>query len=355
MKICYIFSNFHLASHTAQPAIVLSLAKAQAERGNKVFIVSNSATEKTLCDKGYGCFLINGEGILRTYLLNIFKIARYLNVIKPDIIHVHGYLLMLFVWFISRFNSFKLFCSVCETIDTVNLFYRKLVCACINNSLGIVVSCEYIKKQLLENGISNNKILVARTGLDNKFRLSDKKDLIFDTDVFYYGDSKRERGFDIIFKLAQKLPSLKFRALLRWQDKDCQDELRCMKNMPNVDILYYPFKEELTTLILKSRLVILPYRWMSVRPPLTLIEPLALGKCVVTSSLEGNEEIIKNGHNGIILDFCDIEKAASEIFKLCNDEILIKKIGERAAKDIEKMYSQDEYEKVFSLYAKHSP
>jgi len=350
MKICFIFSNFHLSHLTAQPGIVFKLAKKAAERGEKIYIISNDIKNKNIRKGGIYFFLFKGVGNLRTYFLNLPKIIKYLKDSKPSVIHVHGSLLIIYAWFINRLFGIPMVCYLCETLDIMNTFYRKLLVFCLTRVEKIFLSSEYIKDQLIRNGIPSYKTLVVRIGLNEKF-LAEMESLSPDTDILYFGDSSRERGFDIIFQLAQKLPQLKFKILLRWEERNCSNELENMKKMPNVTILYYPYSESLEQIISRSKLVILPYRWMAVRPPLTLVESMALGKCVITSSMEGNEEIIRNEYNGLIVNFNKLEDVVSKITFLIENDQVREDLGQKARETIRQMYSSEEYHKILNYYS----
>jgi glycosyltransferase involved in cell wall biosynthesis len=348
MKICFIFSNFHLSHLTGQPGIVFKLAKRAAKKGKKVFIISNDEAEnKEFKKEGIYFFLFKGLGDFKAYLLNLPRIIKYLKQIKPDIIHVHGGLLIIYVWFVNRIFRLPMTSSLCETLEAMCPFYRKLFAFCLNQGEKTFVSSEYIKNQLVKNGVSADKILVVRIGVDEKF-LAKMENFSPDTDILYFGDSKRNRGFDLILRLAQKLPSLKFKVLLRWQGRDCDRELEKMKKLSNVTIWHYPYLENLEEIILKSKLVALPFRWTAVRPPISLLEPMALGKCVLTSSMEGNEEVIRNGYNGLIVNFNKLEDVVSKISFLIKNDQVREGLGQKAKKTIRQMYSLEEYNKILN-------
>jgi len=349
MRICYIFTNFHLTNSTGQPGIVYRLAQEMARREEEVFILSNSLTESRLEQAGIDIFLIKGLGDFSTYLFNFFKIVKRLKKIKPDVIHVHGYLLTIFVFFTNKFIKARLFSSLCETPEVVDNFYRSAAITALKKSERVFVTSEYIKNKLFKNGISAEKILVARIGLDQRF-LTERKPLLEEFDILYFGDSTKERGFDIIFELANKLRELRFLVLIRWKGENCRNELKAMEKMPNVIILYYPYKEKLEDFILKSKLVLLPYRWMGVRPPLSLIESMALGKCVITSRLKGNSEIIKDGCNGFSSDFLQFDKVTEKICFLLKDNQQRQIMGIAARNSIKEVYSPGEFDKFLNCY-----
>jgi len=352
MRICLVFTNFHLRNITGQPAIIYRLAEKLAERGEKVHIISNSVCTDIQCENiKLRMFLIKGDGNLKTYILNSFRIIQQLRNIKPDILHVHGYLLSIFYYLINLFFvRAKFFCSVTETIDIIeNAIFRGCVTLSFKGAEKIFVTARYIKKQLINCGIKEDKILVTRIGLAGNFLLKERA-IEEEIDLLFFGDSLRERGFDIVYKIAQRSPKLKFMVLLRWKGDNCKKELDLMRYLSNVRILFYPYSDTLEQLVLRSRIILLPYRWMGVRPPLSLVEAMALGKCVITSNMAGNDEIIQNNENGIMLDLKDIDQIYPIIDILLKDNIKRNNLGISARKAITEFYSQSEYDKIINSY-----
>ncbi len=355
MKICYLFSNFHLSHLTGQPGMAYKIAGKAAEKGNKVYLVSNSKGDKKFVDDRIELFLIKGDGDFKSYLFNIFNIINYLKKIRPDILHAHGHLFLIYAWFISRLLGIPCICSVCEILDekTFSLSFftgllRKLMFFCLKRSEITFVTSDFIKNSLINKGVPSQKIKVVRIGLDEKFLLNNEH-LKPDTDVLYYGDANMERGFGIILELARRLPGLKFMVLLRFVNNAFKEKLDEMKSLSNVIVRHYPYSEKLADILLKSKLIVLPYRWMSMRPPITLLESMALGKCVVTSTLEGNDEII-NKKNGVIANFEKLDEAAAEINSLIGNDSLRESMGKAAREAVKDMYSSSEYDKIISFY-----
>lgn len=349
MRICIVFTNFHLIDLTAQPAIIYSVVKKLKEKNEEVYVISNS---KYSAYRQNNIFIIKGDGNFRTYILNIFKIIKWLKKIKPDILHIHGYLLTVFFSLLNFLIKAKIFSSVSETIEIVdNLFLRKIIIYFLKKIKNIFVTADYIKQQLIKLGIDNNKIIVTRIGLKEEFLNNPDNKIEEEFDILYFGDALKTRGFDIVLLLARQLLSLKFRILLRWIDKDLYNELNVIKSLNNVEVLYYPYyKEPIKNYILKSKIILLPYRWIGVRPPLSLIESMALGKCVMTSDMPSIEEIIEDKINGFMFNLNKLDELVKEINFLQAHSEVRKKIGLSAKNTIISLYTEKEYEKIISSY-----
>jgi len=351
MRIALLFTNFDLVNITGQPAVIYSLAKRLKEKKEEMSIISNSESKINLPEGSLNIFLIKGKGDFKSYVLRIHKIIQRLKTFRPDIIHIHGYLISAFFWIINfLFLRKRLFCSVCETIKIIkNVFLKQWVIFCLKRVEKIFVTAEYIKNELIKYKIPKEKILITRIGLTEKF-LDIKDTKQEETDVLYFGDSLKERGFDIVYGIAKRLPEIRFKVLLRWKGENCANELKEIKTLSNVEIFSYPYNEPLEITILKSKIVLLPYRWIGVRPPLSLIESMALGKCVITSDMPSTEEIVKDGINGFIIPLKELEEWIRKIILLKNEIKLRKKIEDAAKSTIKQLYAKMEYDKILSYY-----
>jgi glycosyltransferase involved in cell wall biosynthesis len=139
-------------------------------------------------------------------------------------------------------------------------------------------------------------------------------------DCCYWGDKTYDRGWDYIEELSQQ-----FKFLIITQRMDF---------------------EYIEPQLQSAKLIILPYRFMAVRPPLTLVESMGLGKCVITTDLGGNTEIIENDYNGYIRPIGGFHGL---IKYLLEREVLIKEVGLRAKETITEMYTTQEYERILNV------
>ncbi len=348
MRICFFFTNFHKLFFTGQPTLIYRVAQYIVRQEKQVYIISNGYKKEIKIENNLNIYLVKGDGNVKTFLFNSFKTLRYFMVINPDIIHVHGNKLIIYAGLINLLLKKRFVYSMCETLDVAEGIFKKLLILFLKNAEKIFVTSNYIKKQLIEHNINKDKIETIRLQANCNFIKANIKEKL-SNDILFFGDSSKDRGFDIIYLLAKKLPQYNFKILIRWR-KDCQKNLEELHKMENAKVFYYPYQEKLEEIIVKSKLILLPYRWMAVRPPLSLIESMVLGKCVLTSFLGGNEEIIENGVNGFMVDFNNGEEVISKIKYLISNEQVRQKIGENAKDTIKNMYAGDEYQKINKIY-----
>ncbi len=326
----------------------LNLAKKAADHGYEAYLISNDINARRESSKNFHLFLIKGLGDLKTYILNTPKILKYLIDIDPNVLHVHGGVFIIYIWLINLIFRKALIFSFCEDLTSINGIQKKIFLFCLFRLKHIFVTSRYLEEQLIEAGVSESNIQISRLGLNEYFLKSHpiKKST---SDIFFFGDASKSRGFDLVYALAAKLPKLSFAILIRWE-KDCVTELNKIRKLANVQVYRPLYNETLTNMILKSKIILLPFRWMGVRPPLSIVESMALGKCVITSTMKGNEEIISNNRNGLMYNFENVIEISKKIQHLVNHPIEIKRLGIKAKQTIKSMYSDNEYIKIINYY-----
>ncbi|MBI3366553.1 hypothetical protein HY041_02920, partial [Candidatus Roizmanbacteria bacterium] len=109
MKICFIFSNYHLSHITGQAGLLDRLTKKVKLSLFDVSIISNYVQGRKFTKEGITHYLVKGLGDFKTYLLHFFQIIRFLKEIQPDLIHVNGVLMTIYVWFICKLFGIPFF------------------------------------------------------------------------------------------------------------------------------------------------------------------------------------------------------------------------------------------------------
>lgn len=347
MRICFAYSNHHLSATTAQPGIAYKLALKAKAIGHKVSIVSNVQDDyEGKRSDGIYYFLFSGQGNLQTYLKQVRGITNLLRRENPDVIHVHGNLYFIYLLVISWFLGKKVTVYITESLEIHDPFFRRLFLMGLSFAKKIFVSCEALKEELVGNGINIEKILTVRIGLDDKFfRI---KSELRDIDVLYFGDSSYSRGFDVFVKCAESLPERKFIGLIRYYKTDCPEILEIATKLPNLQLFYHPYRESIEQILTRAKIIFLPFRTMEVRPPVTILEALATGSCIVTSMLSGNQEVISPGVSGFMTNPDDLNQNIRLISGLLNDDKKRKSIATFGRRRIKEIYKQSEYEKLLN-------
>lgn len=117
----------------------------------------------------------------------------------------------------------------------------------------------------------------------------------------------------------------------------------------NVNFLGRVSKEELECLYNVADIFVLPS--LSEGLPLTLIEAMAYGKCVITTDIIGNSEVIIHNYNGLLCRPKDAVNLANCInYAMKNPDVSVM-LGVNARQDIERKYRlENMIKKTIDLY-----
>lgn len=81
-----------------------------------------------------------------------------------------------------------------------------------------------------------------------------------------------------------------------------------------------------------------------------IIEAFARRKPAIATKIDGMDEIIENGRNGILVDEGDPEALASAINYLCDHPLIAKEMGDCGYEIAKNKYSQKNIEQILNLY-----
>lgn len=338
MNLYVIFSDIDKSEYAGQPRISVDLVRAFKKNGFNVSIISNAINFQNIPAEFMNGdnVVLKGPGTFRTYLLGILRVLKILWKRDDVRLVIQGQLLAVFFFPIACLLRKRLVVATCENIETHSAWLRGVICYVFGLAEKIFVTSEYAKNQLIRHGISEEKILVVYLGLRDIFlseKFSDQNSTLF-SDILFWGDSSFERGFDVVLKLAKTFPDKTFKVMIRWKERDQINSLQELLRLKNTNVLFYPYEQPLIEHVVASSIVVLPFRYMNVRPPLSILEAMALAKCVITSRMSGNEEFVDSGRNGLMLNFDDEwEKSVCAIKELLFDPKLRLRMGGRARLD----------------------
>ncbi len=72
-----------------------------------------------------------------------------------------------------------------------------------------------------------------------------------------------------------------------------------------------------------------------------IIEYMGCGKPTICTNVGGNPELIKEGHNGFLIEVGDVKGLASRIIQLLSDPALTSQLGENARARIVKTFPME--------------
>lgn len=300
--------------------------------------------------------------------ISIFpRLIRLLKTIDPDIIHAFGeisagYLLATLRKAIGKPSII----TITKTYSGYSLFLPTLW----SNPVGRIsnhiqsrilgridhITClnHYLEKQLIHMNVPKSNITVIGHGIKDEFVLPRQlKDAApngerTEKTVLFWGYGSYQRGFHTLLysvnKILNKMPKTRFLIAVRSFDPDLERiALKLAKKQKQVEILSNANGQccSISDHVASADVVALPYIVNPMEPPLTLLESMAMGKAVVTTNVGGNNEVITDLVNGILIDANDSSKLAESIIYLLDDDKRRMIIGDNARLSIKERFRWD--------------
>jgi glycosyltransferase involved in cell wall biosynthesis len=151
--------------------------------------------------------------------------------------------------------------------------------------------------------------------------------------VIFAGRLSREKGTDSLMSIAQKL-SNDIHLIILGAGPEEQKIKDLTKTHKNIHFLGYQNKKETISLIRGSDVLIQPSLQEGISS--TLLEAMACKTAIIATNVGGNNELIQNNVNGIVLEPNDVDSFTQQISYLLNNEQFRQSLVEHAFKTVEK-------------------
>lgn len=268
----------------------------------------------------------------------IYSIKFTKEISRNDIVYTRDYIIPMV------FSKKYFLCLELHSVPSNKLLFK----LAIKNVKLFVVLNKYIESELIELGISNDKIVIAPSGVDivdfdfktNKEDARKKLDLpISKTIVVYTGHLYSWKGVDTLAETAKNLPEILFVFV-----GGVEPEITGFKNkyFNTSNILFIPFvNRTIVPLYLDSAdILILPNSKKEnisrhYTSPLKMFEYMASGKPIIASDLPSIKEVL-NESNSILVEADNIQSFTKAICELIVDEELRDSISKKAKQDVVK-------------------
>ena len=162
--------------------------------------------------------------------------------------------------------------------------------------------------------------------------------------VAYAGSLYKGRGLGIIKRMAEKFSNTIF-IIIGGERDGFNYEHKNILHIPFVahsrvssllnqcDILLAPYQKNLT---IRNKKNSSSYLWMS---PLKIFEYMSIGKPIICSNFKVITEVLKNGHNSILVDPSNVKDWLNALQNLKEDHKLMDRLGKNAKYDFEANYT----------------
>lgn len=161
-----------------------------------------------------------------------------------------------------------------------------------------------------------------------------------------------QKGFDYAIKalalLVKKHPNVKL-VLVGYGDIDHYRQLAVESGVED-KVIFTGFRDDIHELVQAMDIFWLPSRSEGI--PNTMLEAMSAGKPVVAFEIAGVAEIIKNGENGYIVPFEDVEQFYATTATLIENPSLMKQIGDKGYTTVRTEYSMEKMCRDTEMYLK---
>jgi len=218
---------------------------------------------------------------------------------------------------------------------------RKIQKRVVKSANKVIVPSEFLKKIVKGWGIDEKNIKVIYNAVLMQQRNKETKNIkgIKDNTIISAGRLEPWKGMDtlveIMPELLNKNSNYELTIVGRGPERDNLKlkikNLKLEKKAKLIDRLPH---QELMKYFKASKIFVLNTGYEGL--PHIILEAMACGLPVITTNVCGNPEVIKDGYNGLLVEYNNKEQLKKAILKLWRDEKLQKKIIENGHKTLEK-------------------
>jgi len=232
----------------------------------------------------------------------------------------------------------------------------------------VIAVTKNVKNSLTKCGVNDEKIEVLPSCFDEKvfntrtYNLKIPKKVPVENpktkEVLFVGNIDKTKGLDIFVAAAKSIlrtnPEVKFVITLHESHESLQSATVLAYRSLGSSVEIFGVVNNMAKLMANADVVVAPFRSTEGISdiPLIVLEAMALGKPVVASNLEGINEVISDGENGILVDLNHPEELANAITNLLNDPNLREEISNQAVSSVKRFSYSEISRRLSDLYIK---
>ena len=299
------------------------------------------------------------ENILQAIYL-FLNLARRVRLNNFDIIHFNTSAQMpllkdqIILLFISLITSKRIFiqihyCGIEETFLKNNLL-RWLQIVLLKRLSKIIVLSKKFKNELVEAGISNDKLYVLYNFHNEKYNHS-KVNTHNEIQLLFIGSISERKGFqDLLESLKILRNEYNLNVLGEFSSKNFKEycEKTVASNNLRVNFLGYLNGQKKNEIISNSDVLILPSYAEGF--PMVIPEAMALGNAIISTSIAAMPEIIEADINGYLISPGQYKILAQKILYLNNNKNILKEFKENSIKLSEKFSFENYINNLSVIY-----
>ncbi len=276
--------------------------------------------------------------LIKTYL----KLKKIIKKEEITIVHSHHRMAAFYSKILSIFNK-----KIKRVYTAHNIFYnkKKLLKFSLSGSEIIAVG-DGVKNNLVNFfEIKEEKVKVIYNSIEKLKEINKPEDDFIKNKsnkilIGTVGRLSEQKGIDIfISSISELINKNKNILAIVIGDGELKEELKKLSQKLNIkdNIKFLGYRSDVIELISEMDFIVLASRWEGL--PLTPIETFSVGKTIIATNIDGNNEIIKDEYNGLLFEKDNINELGDKM------SILISDINKR--KELEKN-AQNTFDEKFS-------
>lgn len=219
---------------------------------------------------------------------------------------------------------------------------RRIQKIVVNKAKKIIVPSEFLKKIVKGWGIGEDKIEVIYNAFDRSRLTQIHAEIYQRKSAYPEGQNQRISADDIIISAGRPEPWKGFGAL----KEIMPDLLKENSKFKLVIATKFPH-DELMGYFKASKIFVLNSGYEGFSH--IILEAMACGLPVIVSNVCGNPEIVRDGYNGLLVEYNNKEQLKDAILKLWRNEELRKKFIENSYKTLKKFNLEDMINKTLEI------
>lgn len=294
----------------------------------------------TLGVKYYNIPDIDNKNIINV-IKTLFLLIKVIKIEQIDIIHSHHRMAA----FYSRIIC--LFLKKHRVYTAHNVFYnKKLLLRWSLKGSKIVAVGNGVKQNLVNHyQISENKIQVVYNSVESNIMNEENKvlsNLLKEGKVLVgtIGRLSEQKGIDVFIKAIAEVVKLRedVVGVIIGDGEEKQNLTKLVDKLGiKKEIIFLGYQKNVLDIIDQLHFIVLASRWEGL--PLTPIETFSRNKTIIASNISGNNEIVKDGLNGLLVEKENFEELSKKILLLLGDSELLECLEENAYNSYVSNYS----------------
>lgn len=205
----------------------------------------------------------------------------------------------------------------------------------------IIAPSKFLKEKFIQDGINENKIKVIHNFMDlNEYNLK-----INDNGyALYFGRLSKEKGILNLLEAFKNIKNGKLYIAGAGPEEDNIKKIIKNNKLKNIKLLGYLNQKQVKEYISNASFIIVPSICYE-NCPYSILETKAIGKAVIGAKIGGIQELIKDGQDGLLYEYDNINDLTEKINTLLENKNLAIEMGKKAKENAKREYSKDYYYK----------